>query len=395
MTDYSAQGKTRPHNVVDLNNCRTHQSYYTALSRSASAAGTCIVQGFDARMVTGGASGALRQEFRELEILDDVVRLQYEGKLSDKVVGDQRHVLIHAFRLWKGDDYVPGHVHKAIRWGKNSPFHVDTDDVAQSWESVHATLAKKADSKKSISSPKKRKCDLPDATAYDRLVPTKKLKSQHCVADVNLRHPLMPHGTIWSENSCAYDSVVTILYSIWSRDVVNETVRLQSLRYAILNKVVASFTEHQLHHCSLEDSRDSIRQQLMAKAPNSFPWGAYIGIDAVFEQLLQTPHAILTSERICKQGHNVQRRVSIVNNCVFNVHGYTGSTQYWMSRLETQTGSRCRVCANSLVRKFHLSAKPPLFVMSVAGSSAHPSLVVQVRIHDEVAIYNLCGITYF
>jgi hypothetical protein len=205
----------------------------------------------------------------------------------------------------------------------------------------------------------------------------------------------MPHGTIWSENSCAYDSVVTILYSIWSRDVVNETVRLQSLRYAILNKVVASFTEHQLHHCSLEDSRDSIRQQLMAKAPNSFPWGAYIGIDAVFEQLLQTPHAILTSERICKQGHNVQRRVSIVNNCVFNVHGYTGSTQYWMSRLETQTGSRCRVCANSLVRKFHLSAKPPLFVMSVAGSSAHPSLVVQVRIHDEVAIYNLCGITYF
>jgi hypothetical protein len=32
MTDYSSQSKTRPQNPVDLNNCRTHQSYYTALS---------------------------------------------------------------------------------------------------------------------------------------------------------------------------------------------------------------------------------------------------------------------------------------------------------------------------------------------------------------------------
>ncbi|KAF9455952.1 hypothetical protein BDZ94DRAFT_1285957 [Collybia nuda] len=65
MTDYASQGKTRPCNVVDLNNSRSHHSYYTALSRSASANGTIILQGFDASKITGGASGALRQEFRE------------------------------------------------------------------------------------------------------------------------------------------------------------------------------------------------------------------------------------------------------------------------------------------------------------------------------------------
>jgi hypothetical protein len=32
MTDYASQGKTRLNNPVDLNNCRSHQSYYTALS---------------------------------------------------------------------------------------------------------------------------------------------------------------------------------------------------------------------------------------------------------------------------------------------------------------------------------------------------------------------------
>ena len=46
MTDYTSQGKTRPRNSVDLSNCRSHQSYYTCLSRSATASGTVIVQSF-------------------------------------------------------------------------------------------------------------------------------------------------------------------------------------------------------------------------------------------------------------------------------------------------------------------------------------------------------------
>ncbi len=32
MTDYAAQGKTRPFNVVDLHKCKSHQSLYTCLS---------------------------------------------------------------------------------------------------------------------------------------------------------------------------------------------------------------------------------------------------------------------------------------------------------------------------------------------------------------------------
>ncbi|KAM6493945.1 hypothetical protein JOM56_010306, partial [Amanita muscaria] len=61
MTDFASQGKTRPYNPVDLFNCRSHQAYYTALSRGATAEGTVILQGFDARKITGKASGALRQ----------------------------------------------------------------------------------------------------------------------------------------------------------------------------------------------------------------------------------------------------------------------------------------------------------------------------------------------
>ncbi|KAF8218835.1 hypothetical protein L208DRAFT_1346723, partial [Tricholoma matsutake] len=121
MTDYSSQGKTRPYNVVNLNENHSHQSYYTALSRGPTAAGTLITQPFHPQKITGGASGALRQEFRELELLDEITDLLYNGKLHKTVPGEQRNMLITSFRLWKESHYVPHAVHKAIRCNSKDP----------------------------------------------------------------------------------------------------------------------------------------------------------------------------------------------------------------------------------------------------------------------------------
>jgi hypothetical protein len=58
------------------------------LSRSATAAGTIILQGFDTKKITGKASGALRQEFRDLELLDEITKLHYHSKLPKSIVGE-------------------------------------------------------------------------------------------------------------------------------------------------------------------------------------------------------------------------------------------------------------------------------------------------------------------
>jgi len=112
MTDYTSQGKTRAKNPVDLSNCRSHQSYYTCLSRSATASGTVIVQSFPPRLITCRASGYLRQEFCKLELLDE---LRYEGKPPDHIQGNFRNPLIRAYQKWKGTDYVPPLTHLALQ----------------------------------------------------------------------------------------------------------------------------------------------------------------------------------------------------------------------------------------------------------------------------------------
>ncbi|RPD55787.1 hypothetical protein L227DRAFT_477824, partial [Lentinus tigrinus ALCF2SS1-6] len=61
MTDFASQGRTRPDNVCDIQNCKNHQSVYTCLSRGSTLAGTIIVQPFDASKLRGGIAGSLRQ----------------------------------------------------------------------------------------------------------------------------------------------------------------------------------------------------------------------------------------------------------------------------------------------------------------------------------------------
>src|SRR6202050_574134 len=136
MTDYSSQGRTRLNNVVDLNSCHTHQSYYTCLSRSASDKGTIIVQGFDPKVVTGGASGYLRQEFRELELLDEITRRRFENVLPESITENRRNVIICQFQKSKGTGYVPRDVHHSIRWNKQDPLEMLDVVTDTSWQIV-------------------------------------------------------------------------------------------------------------------------------------------------------------------------------------------------------------------------------------------------------------------
>ena len=97
MTVHASQGRTRKYNVCDISNCRNHQGCYTALSRSSSADGTIILQGFSPQKIQGGITGSLRQEFRELEILNEITKLKYLSKLPSDIYGELRSVLIRNY----------------------------------------------------------------------------------------------------------------------------------------------------------------------------------------------------------------------------------------------------------------------------------------------------------
>jgi hypothetical protein len=135
----------------------------------------------------------------------------------------------------------------------------------------------------------------------------KKLKTSAGNAVVG--HPVhlqMPKGTVWSNNSCAYDCVFSIMHSIWSNNHVRHSELFRSINNNFLTFLAEKFSQHQRDVVDLEDIRDDLRRLLANEFPITFPWGEYVGIDIGFHTIFKTPNVVLSSVHMCPNGHAVQ-----------------------------------------------------------------------------------------
>ncbi|KAH9969213.1 hypothetical protein BGW80DRAFT_1117131, partial [Lactifluus volemus] len=242
MTDYASQGKTRESNVVDLRYTWTHQGYYTALLRGTCATGTLILGGFHPTKITGGASGALRQEFRELELLDDITTLRFEDRLPMEVaMADHRNSIIAMFRKNRGLHYMPSHLHKSLRWNKRDPFTVGTESMGDDfqWRLVDAVRLKKklCASEVDMSNNSERQLVAKEITQTDNISSSELHLSKNISDEVTHLSPdvLIPVGTQWETNSCAYDTIITILFNVWRENPVAMTTKWSELNNDTLN----------------------------------------------------------------------------------------------------------------------------------------------------------------
>ena len=334
MTDFASQGKTRPYNVSDLNNLRSHQSYYTAISRSATAEGTLILQGFDPRQIVGGCSGALRQEFRELELLDDVTRVRYSGKLPVSVDGDTRNNVITSFRNWKGAQYIPSSVHSSIRWSKRSPWLetevLDLDERLAILEKLRekkntekSKASSRLDSKPSPSA-KKVVSDLglgkPSAQKRRRssgMIPmrvrsaasTHQANRQKLQRQPNIHagrnHTTAPIGMRWSQNSCAYDSIFTLIYVLWCAYGDDWTEEIERTGSTAAVQLFEGFIRFEEGQGSLEDARDKVRWTL-ARTQRECAYGNYTSIDSVCSAWFKTNEVVFERFYQCPNEHYIR-----------------------------------------------------------------------------------------
>ncbi|KAJ6538805.1 hypothetical protein DFH09DRAFT_1249580 [Mycena vulgaris] len=194
MTNYTSKGKSRPWNVVELVNCRTHMSYY----------------------ITSGISGYLRHELREL---DEITRVHCESLLVLSVTGLCRRRLIRSFYAWKSNHRDPVHFHPIMSWDSSMGPRVPEPVTYSEW-------------KPSISKNNKRKNaavrtdadeDQKKLNVLDRITVAKSL--------ANIVPDPIPVGLIWDNRnySCAYDATFTILNNLWAEDNLVWTHRFSEL----------------------------------------------------------------------------------------------------------------------------------------------------------------------
>jgi hypothetical protein len=78
-------------------------------------------------VITGEYSGLLKQEFCDLELLDEITRLAFHSQLVPEINGHCQNALIRQFHTLKGLYYVPGNLHPTIKWSAQHPNSVEAD----------------------------------------------------------------------------------------------------------------------------------------------------------------------------------------------------------------------------------------------------------------------------
>jgi len=307
----------------------------------------------------------LRQELRELEILDEITKLRYEGSLPDHINGNRRNVLIRQFQEWKGDDYVPPGVHAAIRWNKRDPFEPLNVVTDSPWKILKPEINKpkvkqhKSDTagfvaaRGSVPVPsftlswKKRK-------TQDEDVETTNKRQKTEVVDVSDIEDQEPQGLIWDGQnySCAYDSLMTILFSIWSNDTKKWNRRFKDMNRT-MNVLSLGFNRAQENKSTLEMARNKVRHLLHQRKPQLFPYGqAGTSISEMAEDLLRSDNVISSSWyrcNNCKQETNMNKDLQ---TCVVQCPGVDCTTSECMKQLlkNQETGKTCINCGSNLDR---------------------------------------------
>jgi hypothetical protein len=312
MTDYSAQGKTRAVNVVDLSKAGSLQSMYTCLSRSSSAEDTIIAYPFDPKTLVTPITGYLRQEFRETMLLDRITELKYLGQLPPSVSGSLRYPLLNSFKAVKATfDSAMSDLPDAIKYGENDSIS-EPGAADYLWDGKLGTMEEEMQrltklkalekGKKSKSKGKHREtitestCDKstspssstaavhtgqklsqpqvsgpvsePDARSFKRTKTASEVpwSSQDSVSNIA--------GFQWDHinYSCAYDSLFTIFYSLWASDTVFWSTSMSAYS-AFMKTLVDGFHLYKNKSNSLENARDKVRSAMHSADPDRFPTG--------------------------------------------------------------------------------------------------------------------------
>ncbi|PPQ87198.1 hypothetical protein CVT25_014753 [Psilocybe cyanescens] len=260
MTDYASQGKTRIYNVIHLEHCKDHMSYYTCLSRSSSADSTIILHAVDAKKITRGISGHLRQEFRELNILDEVTRLRYDGILPHSVIHTLRNPTIRAYMLWNKSSAIDSTWHSALAYAPEET--IIKQIIHDGTWSLDNIMPK-------VLTPAKRRAN-EDSTTPSAV--TKMKKAKHTTNNDTCASS--PTGILWDHTnySCGYDSIFTILYNIWETNPQQWQRRFNDIS-PFMNKLCIGFLSSANGTMSLEQTRNDVRAKLRETNPINFPLG--------------------------------------------------------------------------------------------------------------------------
>jgi len=238
----------------------------------------------------------VRPDFCDLELLDEITKLEFHSQLVPEINGHCRNTLIRQFHTWKGPNYMPENFHPTIKWSAQQPHPLEVESQNIEWQIVdqkknlnsnlESTISKAPNSfvtaKGSLPvqhkivehTSTKHKADNQDEPhrikklklSHDLSKDTAKRKNENDSDRPNKKQRLTafgeddapPGSQLDGEHySCAYDALFTILFSICvSKSKKWRKIFKDSNQY--LSTLHDGFQKYLSGVCNLETGRDTV-----------------------------------------------------------------------------------------------------------------------------------------
>ena len=267
--------------------------------------------------------------------------------------------MIKTFREWKGQQYVPNFVHPAIRWSKHDPLLeseiIDIKKITSSMSTENKSKCKMDDS---ISIEPKQIQSITKVVEPE----SKKLCLSHSSSLSNgSSYNLIPQGMIWSNNSCAYDSIFTILFSVWCNNKNLWNYNFNQMNNPFIISLSNGFNDVDKNIKTLETIRDDVRRNLHAFYPQTMAFGNFTSVESVFAALLETTYLVQSVEYTYCNSH-VRGMNDSYSLVLLNGTEPYDSIQEWAARRHEETRHRCTICNERVFIKYGFENMPSLFV---------------------------------
>jgi hypothetical protein len=200
----------------------------------------------------------------------------------------------------------------------------------------------------------------------------------------------------WSNNSCAYDSVFTVLFSIWCHDKNLWNYNFERIDNIFIKTLYDGFNDVDNNLKTLEGIRDHVRRLLHIYFPQTMAFGQFTSIEAVFSALLDTTYPVQEIVYTCHNNH--VRRI----NDSYSLVLLSGASSYeltneWVQRGEEVTRHLCTTCERDVFIKYRFTEMPSLIVFEFGDQDLHMDFFINVQVQPNNGQHQmrLAGIVYY
>ncbi len=229
------------------------------------------------------------------------------------------------------------------------------------------------------------------------------IQKQACNIFGSIQRRSAPIGLVWQNNSCAYDSVITILYSIWTQNNVDWSRRFHTINVDWLGRLSDLFTRFNDGSLTLEAARDNLQHRYTEIDLIHMRFGGFMNISKVLDSLLLDEHPVRCSMVCCA---NVDCDLEFpqfdwsTSECLLEETTVVRSIKDWVSNDYRECENRyCPECRSVTVRKYSWIKLPSILAFCL---SSNPGVTTEFDRtfslkddSDNEKVYTLRGVIYY